>query len=292
MLIFFNRYKSIIILVFLCIVSLVLSWLTVGEPCDDSVKHRLSIFLVPVYSCSSAISSTADKTAHLGSVLTSVFQKPVEEALLQDLRNDVENLKRQLREEKARNSRLKDLYEVCADLTENNPSFSLVPAKVIAVEPTDWFRYLTIDKGKRNGVAVDMAVISRSNLAVDIPHLTGAVVGRITDVQERSSRVQLITDPLCVVAVTIEPLDDLVLLSGQPETEDCIIDEVPSTTHNMLKVGNVVTVDERSSIFPPGMLVGSISSIKRGIHFCRIKVQPAFKFSKLREVMVVAVLNN
>jgi cell shape-determining protein MreC len=90
-----------------------------------------------------------------------------------------------------------------------------------------------------------------------------------------------------VVAVTIESLGDLVLLRGQPETENCVIDEIPSTTHDRLKKGDAVIVDERSSIFPPGMLIGRISSIEKGIHFCRIEVQTAFTFNRLREVMVI-----
>jgi rod shape-determining protein MreC len=290
MFVFLNRYKTIIVFVFLCIVSLALSWLTVGKSYSNAIKHSLSIFLIPVDFCSSVISSISGRFSHVGAAFASMFREPVEEAKLQSLESDLESLKRQLDEERARNSRLEELYEVCTNLTQSNPSFSLIPAKVIAVEPTDWFRYLTIDKGRSDGVATDMAVITRSSFAVDTSHPTGAIVGRITDAQKNSSRVQLITDRLSVVAVTIGPLADLVLLNGRPETEDCVIDEVPSTTHDMLKDGNVVKVDERSSIFPPGMLVGKISSIEKGIHFCRIRVQPAFRFASLREVMVVAIL--
>jgi len=150
-------------------------------------------------------------------------------------------------------------------------------------------------------VDVDMAVITRpayldylyagadseAASTTGTSYLAGAVVGRIVDVQPRSAKVQLITDRLSVVAVTIESLGDLVLLRGQPETENCVIDEIPSTTHDRLKKGDAVIVDERSSIFPPGMLIGRISSIEKGIHFCRIEVQPAFIFNRLREVMVI-----
>jgi cell shape-determining protein MreC len=58
-------------------------------------------------------------------------------------------------------------------------------------------------------------------------------------------------------------------------------------------VGDAVVVDERSPTFPPGMLVGRISSIEekgieeQGTYFCRIVVEPAFKFNKLKEVMVL-----
>lgn len=325
--IIFSKYKTVTIFVCLCVGSLALSLLTIGSAhttghASDSLKHRLSVFLAPVNFCSSVLSAISARVAYVGSIFTSVYRKPAEKAELQRLRSEVASLKHQLNAERDRSKRLGELYEFYTDVWEGpNPShtttptatdsgsartFRLVPANVIAVEPTDWFRYLTIDKGRKHGVDVDMAVITRSysvkaqlqslrsevenlerQLYIDTPHLTGAVVGRIAEVQSRSASVQLITDRSSVVAVTIESLGDLVLLRGQPETEDCAIDEIPSTTHDILKKGDDVIVDERSSVFPPRMLVGNISSIEKGIHFCRIEVQPAFKFSKLREVMVV-----
>jgi len=297
MFVFFSRYKNVTTFVCLCAVSLILSWWTVttesSAKASNSLEHKLSAFLAPVHFCSSVISVIWAKVAYLGSVSTSIWQKPVEKAQLQNLKSEVEDLKYRLDMEKARSKRLEELYEVYTNVragSEPDRTFRVVPAKVIAVEPTDWFRYLTIDKGRKDNLDVDMAVITRSDSEVnagDTPHLTGAVVGKIVNVQRHSAKVQLITDRLSVVAVTIESLGDLMLLRGQPETENCIIDEIPSTMHDRLKKGDVVIVDERSSIFPPGMRVGEISSIKEGIHFSPIEVQPAFRFGKLREVMVV-----
>ena len=290
MFILLNRYRNIIAFVCFCMVSLTLSWLTVGA--NNSLKHRVSPFLAPVYFCSSVISSIWARAAHVSSVLTSAWQKPVEKTRLQELEHQVEHLERQLEMEREANRReLEELQEVFTGLTErtneSDPAFKLALAKVIAVEPTDWFRYLTIDKGKEDGVAVDMAVITRSEFAGDVPHLSGAVVGKIVERGSHWARVQLITDRLSVVAVTIGSQGDLALMKGQPELENCAIDAVPSTYYDMLKEGHAVVVDERSSIFPPGMLVGTISSIEKGIHFCRVEVRPGFKFGKLREVMVV-----
>lgn len=277
MFVFLSKYKSIVALVCLCAVSLILSWSSIGDSsaqASNSLEHKLEAFLAPAHFCYSFISDISAKVVYVISIFASICEKPAEKAELQNLKNqvkslesEVENLKHQLNEEGARNGKL--------------------PAKVIAVEPTDWFRYLTINRGRKDGVDVDMAVITWSDSVTDIPHLTGSVVGRITKVWKRSARVQLITDRWSVVAVTIESLEDLVLMNGQPETENCVINEIPSTTHDRLKEGNAVIVDERSSIFPPGTRVGEISSIEKGIHFCRIEVQPDFKFSALREVMVV-----
>ena len=302
MLILLSKYRNIIAFVCFCVLSLTLSWLTVGaarttSSHSDSLKNKATPFLAPVYFGSSVISSVWGRTARIGSIFTSVWQKPVERDQLEELEREVEQLKRQLAEEREANrKRLEQLQDVFSNLvkeaTESNATYKLIPSKVIAVEPTDWFRYITIDKGSSDGVEIDMAVITQSEQAGEVKYLTGAVVGKIVQVWGHSARVQLITDRLSVVAVTIGSQGDLALLRGQPETENGAIDAIPSTTRDMLVEGDAVVVDERSSIFPAGMLVGTISSIEKGIHFCRVEVQPSFKFGRLREVMVVVDSGN
>ncbi len=296
------KYKNVIILVCLCVISLILSWsynpnyrksdldFPVRE--NNPIKSAFSFLLIPNNFLERIISLVSAKIGDIGYFFVRMFQKPVQIEEFQSLEASFQDLQRQLYEERNRNRRLEELWRFSSVLTKNNPSFRLLPANVISVEPTDWFRYLTIDKGSRHGLKADMPVITSAmypppGSTKEVGFLTGAIVGRIKNVQPNSSKVQLITDQLSVIAVTIGSLGDLVLLRGKPETESCVIDEIPSTTHDLLKDYSAVTVDERSSIFPPGMLVGWISSIKKETYFCRIEVQPAFKFSRLRELLVV-----
>jgi len=314
MIILLSKYKNIIALVCFCAISLALSWQTMGAVSvssaqgSDSLERNLSMLLTPVHFCSSIISSISSGVSRVGSVFVSVFQKPVEKDRLQALESKVEQLEIQLDMERADYVRLKEFYENSnmaeSPGIEENSNIDAVTdseqvhnfrlaAKVIAMEPTDWFRYLTINKGKKDRVGEDMAVITWPDQAIDTPYLTGAVVGKVVKVDDSSARVQLITDRLSIVAVTIGSQGDLALMRGQPVKENCVIDEILLTTHDMLKEGDAVVVDERSSVFPPGMLVGWISSIEekgieeKGTYFCRIVVEPAFKFNKLRKVMVL-----
>ena len=314
MIILLSKYKNIIALVCFCAISLALSWLTMGAVSvssaqgSDSLERNLSTLLTPVYFCSSIISSISSGISRVGTVFASVFQKPVEKNRLKTLESKVEQLEIQLDMERADYRRLKEFYENSnmaegPGIDENSSIDAMtdseqvhnfrLAAKVIAVEPTDWFRYLTIDKGEKDGVAEDMAIIAWPDSVIDTPYLTGAVIGKVVDVQKRSAKVQLITDRLSIVAVTIGSQGDLALMRGKSVKENCVIDEILLTTHDMLKEGDAVVVDERSSVFPPGMLVGWISSIEekgieeKGTYFCRIVIEPAFKFNKLREVMVL-----
>jgi rod shape-determining protein MreC len=297
-----SKYKNLITLISLCIISLVFIWsyapnkeIDASSPVDNinnPVKNALTIFIVPNQIMGSGLSYMASKFIDAGGFIAGIFRKPIREDEFADLVSSMESLNLQLDKERKRNDDLEKLWGFSKGLTEANPTFKFIPARVIAVDPTDWFRYVTINKGRNQGISVDMAVITQVMYppprSVNTTKLMkGAVVGKVSSIQANSARVQLITDRLSVVAVTIGPQKDLALLKGRPENEDCTIEEVPSTTNDMLNQGDPVLVDERSSIFPSGMLVGWIKTIDTGIQFCHIEVQPAYKFSRLNNVLVV-----
>jgi rod shape-determining protein MreC len=297
-----RKYKSIITFVCLCIISLILSWSYTPEYESDAfistesgnspVKSALSLFIVPNQIMERTVIYMSDKLFDAGDFFAGLFRKPIEAEEFNALQSSLESLNLQLDEERDKTKSLERLWRFSNSLVEVNPSFKFVPARVIAVEPTDWFRYVTIDKGRNHGISVDMAVVTQvmypSPKSVTTTRLmTGAIVGKVSSIQANTAKVQLITDRLSVVAVTIGPQKDLALLRGRPEKEDCTIEEVPSTTHDMLSQWDPVVVDDRSSIFPPGMLVGWITVIDKRLQFCHIEVKPAFKFSRLSDVLVV-----
>lgn len=299
---FTAKNKSFIILICLCIISLILIWSYIPsrdvetissiDNINNPVKNALTVFIVPNQIMERGTSYLVGKLIDAGHYIAGLFRRPIERDEFDALVSSIESLNLQLDEERRKNRELEQSWELSKGLKETDPAFIFIPARVIAVDPTDWFRYVTINKGENQGIKVDMAVITYATYSSTKPTNTskfvkGAIVGKVISIQSNSARVQLITDRLSVVAVTIGPQKDLALLRGRPENEDCTIEEVPSTTHDLLNQGDPIVVDERSSIFPPGMLVGWIKSIDKGVQFCHIEVQPAFKFSRLNNVLVV-----
>jgi len=297
-----NKYRDLITLIILCVISLIFSWSyspkyeadfsAVNEISYNPIKSSLSLFIVPNQIIEHTISYISDKMIDAGVFIADLFRKPRELEEFNALQHSLESLNFQLEEERQKTKNLEKLWKFQNILMEVNPSFDFLPARVIAVEPTDWFRYVTINKGRNHGIAVDMAVITQvmfppPKSMTTTKLMTGAIVGKISSIQANTATVQLITDRLSVVAVTIGPQRDLALLKGRPEKEDCTIEEVPSTTHDMLSQGDPVIVDDRSSIFPSGMLIGWITSIDKRLQFCHIEVKPAFKFSRLTDVIVI-----
>ncbi len=299
---FTAKYKNFITLICLCIISLILIWSYVPsrdvdatslvENINNPVKNALAFFIIPNQIIEHGTGYLVSKLADVGHYIVGLFRRPIEEDEFNALLTSIESLNIQLDEERRKNRELEQAWELSKELKKIDPAFIFVPARVISVEPTDWFRYVTINKGSNQGIKVDMAVITQAmypppRSTDNSKFIKGAVIGKIVSIQSNSARVQLITDRLSVVAVTIGPKKDLALLRGRPENEDCIIEEIPSTTHDLLNLGDPVIIDERSSIFPSGMLVGWIKSIDKGVQFCHIEVQPAFKFSRLSTVLVI-----
>ena len=71
-----------------------------------------------------------------------------------------------------------------AKLQQDRPTWKMLQARVQAPDPTNQQKFLTIDKGAKNGVEVGMAVVAQG------PNY----IGQVTEVWEESSRVMLIID--------------------------------------------------------------------------------------------------
>ena len=71
-----------------------------------------------------------------------------------------------------------------AKLQQDRPTWKMLQARVQTPDPTNQQKFLTIDKGARNGVEVGMAVVAQG------PNY----IGQVTEVWEESSRIMLIVD--------------------------------------------------------------------------------------------------
>ena len=81
-----------------------------------------------------------------------------------------------------------------AKLQQDRPTWKMLQARVQAPDPTNQQKFLTIDKGAKNGVQVGMAVVAQG------PNY----IGQVTEVWEESSRVMLIVDVTQRVGARLE----------------------------------------------------------------------------------------
>ena len=140
--------------------------------------------------------------------------------------------------------------------------------------PTPDFRTITIDKGTRDGLRQDMAVIAPLG-----------VVGRLIVPALRSAKVQLLVDRNAAAGALIERsrAQGVVLGSGEERLRMNYVSEVADVV-----VGDVVVTSGIDGIYPKGFVIGKVDAVeKSGSTFKRISVRPAVDFLSLEEVLVI-----
>ena len=148
-------------------------------------------------------------------------------------------------------------------------SVSFATARVIANSGGAFVRMILINAGTEDHVGRGQAAVTGEGL-----------VGRLTEVGDRASRVLLITDLNSRIPVTIEATHVPAVLAGDNSERPRLL-YVPS--QDAVKVGDRVVTSGEGGVFPPGLPVGEVSSVDSA----GPRVDPYVELSQLGYVMVV-----
>jgi rod shape-determining protein MreC len=200
---------------------------------------------------------------------------------LRQVRAENEILKRQLadamialQQQRAQADRTKSLEKLLEFRDRTN--LKMTAAEIVAAAAAPDFRTVTIDKGTRQGLRPDMAVIAPAGIVgrVVVPSANAAMVQLLIDrnaaagaiVERRESRAQ---------GVVVGTGEDRLSMEYVPETAD-------------VAVGDVVVSSGIDGIYPKGFIIGRVEVVdKAGPAYKRILVRPAVDFTSLEEVLVV-----
>ena len=190
----------------------------------------------------------------------------------EQLRHENGQLQVQLQEERALSTQTRSLQQLLE--LRQRTTLSTTAASVIAGGASPDFRTFTIDKGTRDGLRPDMAVIAPTG-----------VVGRIIMPSARASKVQLLIDRNAAAGAIVERsrAQGVVLGTGGDKLK---FEYVPGAAD--VQVGDRVVTSGIDGIYPKGFAIGQIESIHKGAGvFSAIVVKPVVEFSSLEEVLVV-----
>jgi rod shape-determining protein MreC len=197
---------------------------------------------------------------------------------LRQARAENETLKRQLadaqiqlQEQRALADRTRSLAQIL-ELREGL-ELKTTAAEIIGAGSTPDFRTVTIDKGQRQGLATDMAVIAPAG-----------VVGRIVMPGALASKVQLLVDRNAAAAALVARSRAQGLVAGTGEMR-FRMEYVPTVSD--IVVGDTVVTSGLDGIYPKGLVIGRIDSIDKTGSAWQIGVVPAVDFSSLEQVLVV-----
>ena len=175
-----------------------------------------------------------------------------------------------LRESAAAASRLRDVLA----LKERLP-YPTLAAQVVGRDPTNWYRSVIINKGAKEGLTVDMGVVSPAG-----------VVGRIVKVYDHLSIVLLIIDQNNAVTGLVQRTRDEGIVEGT-ERGLARIKYLPLLS--TVKVGDQVVTSGLAGGFPRGLPVGTITKIERreAELFLLAEIAPDGDLTKIEEVLII-----
>lgn len=261
---FFKKYRLIIFLVLLFTIGLFLSSVDLLRP----FKNTLNIIDKPLASGTNysvnRITLFFNNLFHLAS-LGKENQSLIKENL--ELQSQVSLLK----EVQHENEILKNEIGL---LQKDNNNLKLIPANIIGRSSVGYIKTIIIDRGSRDNLKVDQAVISQGHL-----------VGTIKQVYDSSSEVDLITDYISVVPVLLQDSRGTGLLRGG--LKGLTMSDIPLNIE--IKPGEQVISSGLGGDMPAGILVGKAGEIisSEGEIFQKVTVSSPVQIYFLEFVFVV-----
>lgn len=169
------------------------------------------------------------------------------------LRNKIASQKMYKTELDDTKRRLKELEELQA--ITSNSDYESVSATILNRDIQGWENELTINKGSKEGIVVDMAVIVNKGL-----------IGKVVEVNANSSKVKLLT---------AEKMDNRVAIQielGKDKTTDGFLENYDSKTGKYqisifdsgveVKKGMKVMTSGKGGLFPSGIIIGEVAEVK------------------------------
>lgn len=169
------------------------------------------------------------------------------------------------------NARLKKFVAFTADASGSG---TYVAARVIARDPSPWFKTLMIDKGERHGL--------EKNAPILVPE---GIVGQITKVSPNFSRVLLITDRNSAVDALVQNTRARGVVKGGDDNR-CVF--VYALRKEDIHAGEVIVTSGLDQVFPKGLKIGTVLDVEKDHSrlFQDIVIQTSVDFDKLEEVLV------
>ncbi len=271
----FGRYKNALVLMLVLLAQVVLLAMQVRRPAPgmpDGHNVRLWRSLV-----TSVITPPENLAHNIGKSVRNLWSNYI---YLHDLRQQNLSLKQEndrlrleqasLAEDAQAGQRLRELLDFRGRYIDKT-----VAAQVIGTSGTDQARDIFIDKGFKDGLQVQMPVIT--------PY---GIVGKIKNVFAHSAQVLLISDQTSGTGVLLENTRVRGVMKGDPSGQPQMVNISPD---DRIKPGEPVMTSGGDEVYPPGMPVGVVDRVvpDPDSSYVNVVIKPNSDLSALEEVLVV-----
>ncbi|MCF8113430.1 MAG: rod shape-determining protein MreC [Desulfotignum sp.] len=264
----FSRKMFLVIGVGLFVViNLIVITMTSRQPMLMSGPEKVFITLAAPFQL--AVQKTISMTASIWQTYFAAVLAVKENEILKNELSYAQQIKNQNQELVRENARLKKFV----NFTTSLPG-TYVAARVIARDPSPWFKTIIIDKGEKQGL--------EKNAPVLVPE---GIVGQIIKVSPDFSKVLLITDRNSAVDALVQNTRARGMVKGG-DGDFCVF--VYALRKEDIHPGETIVSSGLDQVFPKGLEIGRILDVKKehAQLFQEIIIQTSVDFDKLEEVLV------
>ena len=157
--------------------------------------------------------------------------------------------------------------------------FHLLAGRVISRDAATWWNNIRINRGEKDGVKVDMPVITDQGL-----------VGKVVAVSENISTVMLVCDENCKVGARIEGSRERGITQGRRISSDPQgeIELNFLNKKNTVPMGaKVLTAGVEGGIFPADLRIGEVVSFQTRELDGQAMIRPAVDLSSIKDVFII-----
>ena len=252
---YLSRRGEILVLLLVVLLSITLMLLSTGRK-DTLARSLNDAALTPVQTIVGGSKSLLGLRAQNDSLRVQLARARLDGSVMEEQSRELERLQRML------------------GFRETSP-FTLLSARVIAREASRPGSGYKIDRGARDGVREELAVLTPDGL-----------VGKVVAVEPRSSWVRPLLARACRVSARLERTRVDGILDWSPE-KGLHLTFVPLRAE--AAVGDVVVTSGLGGVFPRGVRIGEVTGVEPvpSEGSLRLLVRSSVDFSRLEEVFVV-----
>jgi rod shape-determining protein MreC len=162
------------------------------------------------------------------------------------------------------------------NFTQENPQYKYQTAAVIGRDPSPYLRYISINAGSREGLQPGMPVVTAGS----------TLIGRISEVGLRSSKVQLLNDLSSAVNVRLQTSNAAGLAVGQQDGS-LLVQYLPLTAK--ITDNDIALTSGLGGNLPRNLVVGQVTGVSKNDFDVSQSAQlrPAADYERLDVVLVI-----
>ncbi len=271
----FGRYKNALVLMLVLLAQVVLLAMQVRRPAPDMPDgHNVRLWR---YLVTSAITPPERLVHSIGKSVRDVWTNYINLRHLREQNLSLQQENDRLRIEQAslaedarQGERLREMLDFRGRYIDKT-----VAAQVIGTSGTDQARDIYIDRGSKDGLQVQMPVITPDG-----------IIGKVKNVFPHSAQVLLISDQTSGTGVLLETTRVRGVMKGDASGQPQMINISPD---ERIKPGEPVITSGGDQVYPPGMPVGMVDRVVADpdSSYVNVVIKPNANLAALEEVLVV-----